>query len=214
MIKQSLDAAEIGLDLGVEYAPVSVKVKPFAKVGPMIIEPNIAEPVVVGPAQIADVGVDVVANPVMEVAPDVGVDVVADPIMEVAPDVRADAGVDAVAELAMDIEPAQIGEVDVGVGPEMVAEPAVVAEPAMVAEPVAVVGPAVYNIDDDPDIILMENQGQQPIDLGDSDIKVLGEYENPRQRLMHYRQTQTRQRQRQGGYHRPKYRHQRRGRRY
>ena len=125
------------------------------------------------------------------------------------PDVGGDVGVDAIAEL----EPAQIGVV--GVGPEMVAEPAVVAEPAMVAEPVAVVGPAVYNIGDDPDIILMENQGQQPIDLGDSDIEVLGEYENPRQRLMHYRQTQTRQRQqRQGGYHRPKYRHQRRGRRY
>ena len=63
------------------------------------------------------------------------------------------------------------------------------------------------------------DQGQGPVDLGDSDIEVLGEYGNPRQRqlqrLLHYRQTLTRQRQqRQGGYHRPKYRHQRKGRRY
>ena len=72
---------------------------------------------------------------------------------------------------------------------------------------------AVYNVGDDPEIILMD-QGQGPVDLEDSDVEVLGEYENPRQRLMHYRQSQTRQRQRQGGYHRPKYRHQKRGRRY
>ena len=213
MLKQSLDEAEIGVDSGVELAPISVTVKPFAKVGPMIIEPNIAEPVVVGPAQIADVGVDVVADPVMEIA-DLGVDAIADPVMEIVPDVGADVGVDAIAELAMDIEPAQIGEV--GVGPEMVAEPVVVAEPAMVAEPVAVVGPAaVYNVGDDPEIILMD-QGQGPVDLGDSDIEILGEFENSKQqqlkRRLHYRQTLTRQRQ--GGYHGPKYRHQRKGRRY
>merc|ERR1712240_278447 len=170
-------------------------------------EPMIAEPIVVGPAQIAEpivVGPAQIAEPIV-VGPaqiaDVGVDVVAEPAMEVEPAqlVELDAGVDVVAEPAMEVEPAQIV---VGV------------EPEMVAEPVVVIGPAVYNVGNDPDIILMENQEQQPVDLGDSDIEVLGEYENPRQRLMHYRQTQTRQRQRQGGYHRPKYRHQRRGRRY
>merc|ERR1712240_437025 len=159
---------------------------------PIVVGPaQIAEPIVVGPAQIADVGVDVVAEPAMELEP--------------AQLVELDVGVDVVAEPAMEVEPAQIV---VGVDPEMVAEP------AMVAEPVVVIGLAVYNVGNDPDIILMENQEQQPVDLGDSDIEVLGEYENPRQRLMHYRQTQTRQRQRQGGYHRHKYRHQRRGRRY
>ena len=194
MLKQSLDAAEIGLDSGVELAPISVKVKPFAKVGPMMIEANIAEPVVVGPAQI----VDVVADPIREVAPDVRVEEIADPIMEIVPDVGGDVGVDAIAEL----EPAQIGVV--GVGPEMVAEPAMVAEPV-------VVGPAaVWNVGvDDPEIILM--------DQGDSDIEFLGEFENSRQKQLksrlHYKQILTRQRQG-GGYHGPRHRHQRKGRRY
>merc|ERR1712240_413337 len=159
VLKQCLKAIDIGSDLGVELAPVSTKVRPIARVGPMMAEPMIAEPIVVGPAQIAE------------------------PIV-VGPAQIADVGVDVVAEPAMEVEPAQIV---VGVDPEMVAEP------AMVAEPVVVIGPAVYNIGNDPDIILMENQEQQPVDLGDSDIEVLGEYENPRQRMMHYRQTQTRQ---------------------
>ena len=131
------------------------------------------------------------------------VEEIADPIREIIPDVGEDVGVDAIAEL----EPAQIGVV--GEDPKMVAQPAMVAEPV-------VVGPAaVWNVGDDPEIILMD-QGQGPVDLEDSDVEVLGEYENPRQRqlqrLLHYRQTLTRQRQ--GGYHGPKYRHQRKGRRY
>merc|ERR1712240_844422 len=193
VLKQCLNTIDIGSDLGVELAPVSAKVRPIARVGPMMTEPMIAEPIVVGPAQIAEpivVGpaqiADVVRGPAQIVELDIGVDVVAEPAMEEEPAqlVELDVGVDVVAEAAMEVEPAQIV---VGVDPEMVAEP------AMVAEPVVVIGPAVYNIGNDPDIILMENQEQQPVDLGDSDIEVLGEYENPRQRLMHYRQTQTRQ---------------------
>merc|ERR1712240_769991 len=158
-----------------------------------------------GPAQIVDVVADpirevvnVVAGHVNVVAPEVRVEEIADPIMAIVPDVGGDVGVDAIAEL----EPAQIGVV--GVGPEMVAQPAMVAEPV-------VVGPAaVWNVGvDDPEIILM--------DQGDSDIEFLGEFENSRQKRLksqlHYRQILTRQRQG-GGYHGPKYRHQRKGRRY
>merc|ERR1712240_673484 len=156
-----------------------------------------------GPAQIVDVVadpirevVDVVAGHIREVTPDVRVEEIADPIMEIVPDVGGDVGVDAIAEL----EPAQIGAI--GVGPEMVAEPAMVAEPV-------VVGPAaVWNVGvDDPEIILM--------DQGDSDIEFLGECENSRQKRLksqlHYRQLT---RQRQGGYHGPRYKPQRKGRKY
>ena len=150
---------------------------------PMIAEPMIAEPDVVEvPAQIVEP--DVVEVPAQIVEPDVGADVVAGPAIEVGP-----------AQIA---EPEQAVEV----GPE------VVAEPAMVAEPVVVVGPAVYDVGNDPDIVLMEVQEPQPVDLADSDIEILDEVENPRQRLMHI---QMRQRQM---WHRKKSRHQRRGRRY
>merc|ERR1712240_55701 len=213
VVKQSLVAAKIELPLEVENAPIAVQLKPLAKVGPMKIESDISEPVVVGPAQIEDVvadplreavnvvapevRVEEIADPIREVAPEVRVEEIADPIMAIVPDVGGDVGVDAIAEL----EPAQIGVVEVG--PEMVAQPDMVAEPV-------VVGPAaVWNVGvDDPEIILM--------DQGDSDIEFLGEFENSRQKRLksqlHYRQTLTRQRQ--GGYHGPRYKHQRKGRRY
>ena len=205
MIKQSLVAAKVELNLEVENAPIAVQLKPLAKVGPMKIESDISEPVVVGPAQIEDVVADPLREAVNVVAPEVRVEEIADPIREIIPDVGGDVGVDAIAEL----EPAQIGVV--GVDPEMVAQPAMVAEPV-------VVGPAaVWNVGvDDPEIILMD-QGQGPVDLGDSDIEIVGEFENSRQKQLksrlHYRQILTRQRQG-GGYHGPKYRHQRKGRRY
>ena len=203
LIKQSLVAAKVELNLEVENAPIAVQLRPLAKVGPMKIESDISDPVVVGPAQIEDVVADPLREAVNVVAPEVRVEEIADPIREIIPDVGEDVGVNAIAEL----EPAQIGAV--GVGPEMVAEPAMVAEPV-------VVGPAaVWNVGDDPEIILMD-QGQGPVDLGDSDIEIVGEFENSRQKQLksrlHYRQTRTRQRQ--GGYHGPKYKHQRKGRRY
>merc|ERR1711954_18736 len=125
----------------------------------MQVESDIAVPVVVGPAERENIVADPLREAVNVVAPEVRVEEIADPIMEIVPDVGGDVGVDAIAEL----EPAQIGAV--GVGPEMVAEPAMIAEPV-------VVGPAaVWNVGDDPEIILMD-QGQGPVDLGDSDIEI------------------------------------------
>merc|ERR1712240_657417 len=134
VVKQSLVAAKIELNVEVENAPIAVQLKPLAKVGPMKIESDISEPVVVGPAQIEDVVADFLREAVNVVAPEVRVEEIADPIREVVPEVGGDVGVDAIAEL----EPAQIGVVGVdaiaelepvqigvvGVDPEMVAQPA------------------------------------------------------------------------------------------
>ena len=198
IIKQSLVDAKIELNSEVESAPIAVQFRPLAKVEPMQVESDISDPVVVGPAQREDVVADPLREAVDVVAPEVRVEEIADPIREIIPDVGEDIGVDAIA----DLEPAQIGVVE--------ADPEMVARPAMVAEPVVVGPAAVWNVGvDDPEIILM--------DQGDSEIEFLGEFENTRQKQLktrlHYKQILTRHRQG-GGYHGPRHRHQRKGRRY
>ena len=196
IIKQSLVDAKIEIYSEVESAPIAVQFRPLAKVEPMQVESDISDPVVVGPAERENVFADPLREAVGVVAPEVRVEEIADPIREIIPDVGEDIGVDAIA----DLEPAQIGVVE--------ADPEMVARPAMVAEPVVVGPAAVWNVGvDDPEIILM--------DQGDSDIEFLGEFVNSRQKRLktqlHHRQLT---RQRQGGYHGPRYKPQRKGRRY
>merc|ERR1712240_384428 len=196
IIKQSLVDAKIEIYSEVKSAPIAVQFRPLAKVEPMQVESDTSDPVVVGPAERDDVFADPLREAVGVVAPEVRVEEIADPIREIIPDVGEDIGVDAIA----DLEPAQIGVVE--------ADPEMVARPAMVAEPVVVGPAAVWNVGvDDPEIILM--------DQGDSDIEFLGEFVNPRQKRLktqlHHRQLT---RQRQGGYHEPRYKSQRKGRKY
>ena len=99
-----------------------------------------------------------------------------------------------------------VDPIEPAIEPAVAVEPIVVPiEPAVAVEPA--VAPALYDVENDPDIaLIMEVEEPQPLELADSDIEIVDEIENPRQRLMHMRQ-------RQGFYYRKKSRHQRRERR-